>query len=58
MTVLADFAALGGHVDHVMSLEQALRRGAWQDDGAPLARRWVAPSADNVWPLGHVPMLG
>ncbi|MDA7419073.1 6-hydroxynicotinate reductase [Xenophilus arseniciresistens] len=55
---LADFAALGGHVDHVMSLEQALRRGAWQDDGAPQARRWVAPGADNVWPLGHVPMLG
>ena len=55
---MADFAALGGHVDHVMSLEQALRRGAWQDDGAPLARRWVAPAAENVWPLGHVPMLG
>lgn len=55
---LDDFAALGGHVDHVMSLEQALRRGAWQDDGAPQARRWVAQGADNVWPLGHVPMLG
>lgn len=55
---LDEFAALGGHVDHVMSLEQALRRGAWQDDGAPLARLWQAPDAANAWPLGQPPMLG
>ena len=55
---LVDYAALGGHMDYVRSLEQTLKSGAWQDDGAPLARRWVAPHADNVWPLGHVPMLG
>ena len=55
---LQDYADLGGHTEHVMSLEQALRRGAWQDDGAPLARRFVGQSSDNPWPLGHKPMLG
>ena len=38
---LADYAALGGHMEHVFSLEQALARGAWHNDGAPLARRWL-----------------
>jgi hypothetical protein len=55
---LADYAALGGHVEHVFSLEQALARGAWQDDGAPLARRWLPMDSANPWPLGHAPMLG
>jgi len=55
---LADYTALGGHVDHVFPLEEALRRGAWQDDGAPLAREWRRLDPANPWPLGHVPMLG
>jgi hypothetical protein len=53
-----DYAALGGHMDSVFSLEQALSRGAWQDDGAPLARQWVTIDEANPWPLGQPPMLG
>ena len=55
---LADFAALGGHVDHAMPLAEVLKRGAWHDDGAPQARQWVSQRADNPWPLGSGPMLG
>ena len=55
---LDDYAALGGHVDHVMPLDQALARGAWQDDGAPTAREWRTADRINPWPLGHGPMLG
>ncbi len=54
----ADYEALGGHVAHIFPLEQALARGAWQEDGAPLARQWLAMDAANPWPLGHAPMLG
>jgi hypothetical protein len=54
----ADYEALGGHVAHIFPLEQALARGAWQEDGAPLARQWLAIDAANPWPLGHAPMLG
>ncbi|ADU34429.1 hypothetical protein [Variovorax paradoxus] len=54
----ADYEALGGHMEHIFSLEQALARGAWQEDGAPLARQWLAMDAANPWPLGHAPMLG
>lgn len=53
-----DFAALGGHVEQVRSLEQALRTGAWHDEGAPTARRWQAADPTNPWPIGHAPMLG
>ncbi|TXL66139.1 6-hydroxynicotinate reductase [Zeimonas arvi] len=53
-----DFSALGGHVEQVRSLEQALRTGAWHDEGAPTARRWLAADASNPWPIGHAPMLG
>ena len=38
--------------------KQALARGAWHDDGAPQARRWLAIDAANPWPLGQPPMLG
>lgn len=55
---LADYQALGGHMDHVRTLEQVLQRGAWHNDGAPTARRWVAASPENAWPLGRGPMLG
>lgn len=54
----SDYQALGGHMEHIFSLEQALARGAWQEDGAPLARQWLAMDAANPWPLGHTPMLG
>jgi len=53
-----EYLALGGHGEHVMSLDQVLARGAWHQDGAPQARRWVAQDQANPWPLGHVPMLG
>ena len=55
---LDDYAALGGHMEHVMTLQQALSRGAWQDDGAPTMRQWRQPDDFNAWPLGQVPMLG
>jgi 6-hydroxynicotinate reductase len=55
---LDDYAALGGHTASVFPLEQALSRGAWQDDGAPLAREWQQIDAANPWPLGQPPMLG
>jgi hypothetical protein len=54
----ADYEALGGHMEHVFPLEQALARGAWQEDGAPLARQWLVIDEANPWPLGHAPMLG
>ena len=52
------YEALGGHMEHIFSLEQALARGAWQEDGAPLARQWLVMDDANPWPLGHAPMLG
>jgi len=55
---LAEFAALGGHVEHVRPLAQVLVRGGWHQDGAPTARRWLANDVQNPWPLGQVPMLG
>jgi len=55
---LSDFTALGGHVDHVRSLEQVLQTGAWHNEGAPTGRRWLAPLPQNPWPLGQGPMLG
>lgn len=55
---LDDYRALGGHVDSVRSLEEVLRHGARNDDGAPTRRRWVALDAANPWPLGRPPLLG
>jgi hypothetical protein len=55
---LAEYQALGGHMEHVRSLDDALARGAWHSDGAPTARRWVTNAASNPWPLGEPPMLG
>jgi 6-hydroxynicotinate reductase len=55
---LADYAALGGHLDYVRPLEQVLKSGAWHNDGAPTARRWTVGDAQNPWPLGRGPMLG
>jgi len=55
---LVDYAALGGHMDYVRSLEQTLKSGAWHDDGAPQAREWRRQPDANPWPLGQPPMLG
>ena len=55
---LADYRALGGHMDHVRPLEEVLRRGAWHHDGAPTARRWAAGAPVNPWPAGQRPLLG
>lgn len=55
---LDDYRALGGHMDHVRSLEDALRRGAWHNEGAPTARAWAPLPAANPWPLARPPLLG
>ncbi len=55
---LADYRALGGHMDHVRSLDDVLARGAWHNDGAPTARRFEPLPAANPWPLGQPPLLG
>ena len=55
---LADYQALGGHMQHVRPLAEVLRTGAWHDDGAPRARQWIVPAAANAWPLGEPPLLG
>ncbi|MGH6640640.1 MAG: 6-hydroxynicotinate reductase [Polaromonas sp.] len=55
---LDDYRMLGGHMDHVRSLEDALRRGAWHNEGAPSALEWVQLSPANPWPLARPPLLG
>jgi len=55
---LDDYRDLGGHMEHVRSLDDALARGAWHNDGAPTARRFEPLTAANPWPLGQPPLLG
>ena len=55
---LDDYRALGGHMDYVRSLPDALAAGAWHDDGAPTGRRFEALASANPWPLGRPPQLG
>jgi hypothetical protein len=55
---LADYHRLGGHTDQLRTLEDVLRHGAWHNDGAPTARRWVLNAGTNPWPLGQPPLLG
>ena len=55
---LADYQGLGGHMAYVRSLDDALARGAWHDDGAPIARRFEPLPAANPWPLGQPLLLG
>ncbi len=53
-----DYRALGGHMAHVRTLEEALSRGAGHNDGAPHQLNWQAAHPANAWPLGNPPMLG
>jgi hypothetical protein len=55
---LADYQALGGHMDKVRTLEQVLAGGAWHNDGAPTGRRHEQLATANPWPIGMPPMLG
>ncbi len=55
---LDDYRALGGHMEYVRTLEDALRRGAWHNEGAPQALTWAALPAANPWPLARPPLLG
>jgi hypothetical protein len=38
----------------VRPLAQVLASGSWHADGAPTARRIVAPVAGNPWPLDRL----
>ncbi|MFZ4479578.1 MAG: 6-hydroxynicotinate reductase [Rhodoferax sp.] len=55
---LDDYRALGGHMDYVRTLKDALCRGAWHSEGAPTARAWAQLPPNNPWPLGRAPLLG
>ena len=55
---LADYQALGGHMAYVRPIAQVLATGAWQPDGAPTARQFIAGAVGNPWPLGQPPLLG
>jgi hypothetical protein len=46
---LRDYADLGGHMDHVIPLNEALKRAA---------ARYIDLDAANAWPLGGAPLLG
>jgi predicted ThiF/HesA family dinucleotide-utilizing enzyme len=52
------YAALGGHIDQVRSLEDVLTSGAWHNDGAPTRLHWQQIESVNPWPLGQKPQLG
>jgi hypothetical protein len=49
---LDNYRALGGHMAHVRTLEQALKSGAWHNDGAPRALQFQPMQVANPWPLG------
>ncbi len=55
---LADFEALGGHMEYIRSLFSALDTGAWHNEGAPAGRKWLQQPAVNAWPAAVGPMLG
>jgi hypothetical protein len=52
------YAALGGHVDQVRSLQDVLTTGAWHNDGAPTRRQWIQNGSVNPWPMGQKPQIG
>lgn len=53
---LSDYQALGGHMAHVRSLEDVLKRGSWHSEGAPTRLLWQAQAHSNPWPLGPNPV--
>ena len=55
---LADYQALGGHMDYVRDLREVLRSGAWHNDGAPMSLQWAPGGGGNPWPLVNGPQLG
>jgi hypothetical protein len=55
---LDDYRALGGHMAYVRTLDEALRRGAWHNEGAPTALQWAVGAPSNPWPLAQGPLLG
>jgi hypothetical protein len=55
---LADYQALGGHMDYVRNLSEVLRSGAWHGDGAPTSLQWAPGGEANPWPLVNGPLLG
>ncbi|WP_092007338.1 6-hydroxynicotinate reductase [Polaromonas sp. OV174] len=55
---LDDYRNLGGHMEYVRTLEDALRRGAWHNEGAPSALAWSQLPPANPWPLARPPLLG
>jgi len=55
---LDDYAAMGGHVQEVRSLQEVLRTGAWHNEGAPTRRQWVLKDPTNPWPIGQPPLIG
>jgi 6-hydroxynicotinate reductase len=46
---LSDYAALGGHMEHVVPVSEALKRASV---------RYIDFAAGNVWPVGASPLLG
>jgi hypothetical protein len=46
---LSDYARLGGHMQHVIPVGEALQRASV---------RYIDFSALNTWPVGAVPLLG
>jgi len=52
------YRALGGHMDYVRTLEDVLCRGAWHNEGAPVALEWAKLPSANPWPLARPPLLG
>ena len=55
---LEDYAALGGHMTYVQTIESVLREGGWHKDGAPETRVWDSLQTRHPWPIGQPPMLG
>jgi hypothetical protein len=46
---LDDYARLGGHMENVLPLSEALKRASV---------RYIDLNAVNTWPVGGVPLLG
>ncbi|KRB81862.1 hypothetical protein [Noviherbaspirillum sp. Root189] len=55
---LADYQALGGHMEYVRPLSSVLQSGAWHNEGAPQRRKWLQQPDVNAWPSAVGPMLG